>query len=333
MQGERIKAHSVGRGRIWFLENCEILIAPGLSRIAPGLSRRSALPGLLANPWLTRSSCPQQWWSTSTAEQLFSTWNPISRYPHLRAIAWPPEAVPTSQPYTTPILPSLSHHAIIARQSFTSAIVESMATGSKQLVVEVQVNSALDLDLENSRRLRRTLIAAHNATELVKEVAARDTLQSTATKRTDNRLTAADLRKVNLAPSFNPNFRALVALTDVKIEFTVSVPVRLNPDAGDAESIKAYAISDYDAAATGSGTGKSFSVALSESSLPPPLSVVSVAASDDPDFEVQQEESTANPMLTIEVKFGNPFHAILHKWFACDVVSFMFQVEEPMNLR
>lgn len=193
------------------------------------------------------------------------------------------------------------HHAIIARQLFTSAIVGSMATGSTQLVVKAQIDSVLDFKLEDSRR---TLVANHDAKGLVDEFAARDTLQSIATKRTDNPLADTDLRTINLVPTFGPNLRALVTSTmgKVKIEYTISVPLRLNLHAGDAEAIIASATSDYDAAATGSGSGKSFATALAESGLPLSLAVLNVTASHDPGFEVKQKESTANPILTIEVR-------------------------------
>lgn len=193
------------------------------------------------------------------------------------------------------------HHAIIARQLFTSAIVGSMATGSTQLVVKAQIDSVLDFKLEDSRR---TLVANHNAKGLVDEFAARDTLQSIATKRTDNPLADTDLRTINLVPTFGPNLRALVTSTmgKVKIEYTISVPLRLNLHAGDAEAVIASAASDYDAAATGSGSGKSFATALAESGLPLSLAVLNVTASHDPGFEVKQKESTANPILTIEVR-------------------------------
>lgn len=218
----------------------------------------------------------------------------------------PPQPGPTSQLH---IMLShnhfyYQHHAIIARQLFTSAIVGSMATGSTQLVVKAQVDSVLDFKLEDSRRLRRTLVANHNAKGLVDEFAARDTLQSIATKRTDNPLEDTDLRTIDLVPTFGPNLRALVTSTmgKVKIEYTISVPLRLNLHAGDAEAIIASATSDYDAAATGSGSGKSFATALAESGLPLSLAVLNVTASHDPGFEVKQKESTANPILTIEVR-------------------------------
>ena len=175
----------------------------------------------------------------------------------------PPQTGPTSQLH---IMLShnhfyYQHHAIIARQLFTSAIVGSMATGSTQLVVKAQIDSVLDFKLEDSRR---TLVANHDAKGLVDEFAARDTLQSIATKRTDNPLADTDLRTINLVPTFGPNLRALVTSTmgKVKIEYTISVPLRLNLHAGDAEAIIASATSDYDAAATGSGSGKSFATAL-----------------------------------------------------------------------
>ena len=229
----------------------------------------------------------------------------------------PPQFGPTSQ---THVLYSHTHFyhpspttLLVVRQPFASAIVMSMSTGSKQLVVEVQVKSAFELDLEDSRRLRRTLIVNDNVKKRVNEPAAPDNLKPIATNRIDNPLVDTDLRTVDLAPTFGPNLRALVALTEVKIDYTISVPVRLNLDAGNAEAIEAYAISDYDAAATGSGMGKSFTTALSESELPPSLAVVSITSSNDPDFEVEQKESRANPILTIEVRLSSclPTNVIL----------------------